>query len=203
MTLGIDIAASSFRAALRLKDGQTAEAGFSNNYPGFQNLCSWLRQQGARRGVAVGIECSNVYGADLAEHLHGRGYAVYLLNPEICAKYGRVIGQRNKTDEADARTIAQYVALHLAKLTRWTPPPPAQLKLRHLTRARHSLIGLREQLANTLRTAAAPRPLCCAQRSSSSRRRSGRPNGPSPSTSRPNRNSRSRCAACARSKALA
>jgi transposase len=99
----------------------------------------------------VGLESTNQYWEALAQWLHEQGHHVYLLNPERVAHYARCLGQRNKTDPADAVTIARFIAHHEA--TPWLPPKPEQKTLRSLTRTRHQLIVCSTQLRNQLRTA--------------------------------------------------
>jgi transposase len=97
--------------------------------------------------------------------MHAAGHQVHVLNPERVACYARCRGQRNKTDPADAVTIAAFVAAH-EDLTVWQPPSPEQKSLRSLTRARYQLLQTLGQLTNQLRTATGPgrEHLAAAQR---------------------------------------
>lgn len=149
-TLGIDIAQRSFAAALRLNPHHCAKAQFDNNPSGFRKLKRWLQSHGVG-SLRVGLESTNTFAEALAEWLHAEGHTVCLLNPERVACYARSLGQRNKTDPADAYTIAVFVATHEASV--WTPPPPEHKALRSLTRARHQLVAAKLQLQQQLRTA--------------------------------------------------
>jgi len=151
-SLGVDIAQRRLVAALWFEAGRFLKQEFANSPAGFRGLDRWLRQHFVGR-LRVGIESTNVYGEMLAEWMHRKAHTVYLLNPERTACYARCRGQRNKTDPADAVTIAAFVAAH-ADLTRWSPPPPEQKDLRSLTRARHQLVALHAKLRNQLKTAA-------------------------------------------------
>jgi transposase len=64
------------------------------------------------------------------------------------------LGQRNKTDPADAVTIAAFIATHEG--TPWQPPSPEQKHLRSLTRTRQQLSDIATQISNQLRTASGP-----------------------------------------------
>jgi transposase len=153
VALGVDMAARSFVPALWLDSRRVvAHESLPNDGRGFRALSHWLKVHHVGP-IEVGIECTNVYGLGLAHWLHQHGHVVYLLNPAQTAAYARAIGQRNKTDPADARTIATFVALHREKLTRWQPPAPEQQTLRELTRGRQQLLDLRQQVQNQLRTA--------------------------------------------------
>lgn len=151
-SLGIDIAQRTFVAALRFDSHRFVQAQFANQAGGFRQLRRWLQQHFAGQ-VRAGLESTNVFGEALAQWLHDQGHLVYLLNPERTAHYARALGQRNKTDAADALMIAGFVAHH--ELTRWQPAPPAQQQLRALTRTRRQLVDTRTHLSQQLRTAAA------------------------------------------------
>ena len=148
--LGIDMAQASFVAGLWFDDRRILTAEFSNNPAGFAQLLRWLKRHGVRT-LRVGIESTNTYGFALARWLHDRGFCVYILNPERTACYSRVRGQRNKTDPADARSIASFVAKE--ELTRWMPPSAEQQTLQELTRLRHQLVETCKRLMNQRRTA--------------------------------------------------
>jgi transposase len=148
--LGIDIARLSFVAALWFEAGQFIKAEFQNHAGGFRRLRRWLQQHGVGL-VPVGLESTNTYAEGLAHWLHAQGHRVYLLNPERTACYARCLGQRNKTDPADAVTIAAFVAKHAG--TPWQPPSPEQKALRSLTRARQQLVECGKKLRNQLQTA--------------------------------------------------
>ena len=150
IALGVDMAARSFVAALWFDQQRQIKASFLNDPRGFRQLDRWLQTHGVA-AVRAGLECTNTYGQALAHWLHAKGHQVYLLNPERTACYARARGQQNKTDPADAVTIAAYVALHA--LTPWAPPLPAQEQLRALTRTRQQLVQQGVQLRCQLKTA--------------------------------------------------
>ena len=157
-SLGIDLARRTFTAALRLGPAQSLrKAEFSNCPAGFRQLHRWLKTHGVGP-CRVALESTSVYGEALAEWLHARHFQVCLLNPERTAHYARTLGQRNKTDPADAATIALFVARH-DDLTPWQPLPAEHKHLRSLTRVRHQLVQARTQLQQQMQTAdAAARP---------------------------------------------
>lgn len=148
--LGIDICLRTFVAVLWFESGRSLRREFQNHAGGFRGLCTWLRQHFAAP-VRVGIECTNVYADALAEWMHAAGHTVYLLNAERVAWFARGQGQRNKTDPADALTVARFTAQYEG--TPWTPPTPQQKTLRSLTRARAQLVELRNVLSTQCQTA--------------------------------------------------
>jgi transposase len=149
-SLGVDLSARDFVVALWFDAKRQLKEAFPNTLVGFRQLGRWLARHNVG-SVRVGLECTNTYHQSLALWLHEQGHEVYLLNPERTSLYARALGQGNKTDPADAVTIATYVALH--ELSQWTPPPPEQIELLALTRVRADLLTQRQQLANQLRTA--------------------------------------------------
>ncbi len=149
--LGLDVAQKNFVAALRQPQGPVLTAEFFNSAAGFRRLRTWLAQH-LSAGAPAGLEATGIYGQKLAHFLHDHGHRVHVLNPARVAAYARAVGQRNKTDPADARTIAQYVATH--ELPVWTPAPPERLALQGLTRLRQQLCAHRQQIKNQLHSLA-------------------------------------------------
>lgn len=148
--LGLDVAQASFVAALRVDATRHVVATFKNHAGGFRQLRTWLHQHFAGQ-VRAGLEATGVYSRALARWLHEQGHTVHVLNPARVAAYARCTGQRNKTDPADARTIAAYVAKH--ELPVWTPPPEEQTVLQEYCRLRHQLTTQRQQLKNQCHSA--------------------------------------------------
>lgn len=163
-TLGADMALRTFTVALWFDARRFLKKEFLNSPAGYRGLLRWLHQHFAGR-VRAGLESTNTFADGLAEALHAAGHEVYLLNPERTACYARCRGQRNKTDPADAVTIAAFVAAH-ETLTPWQPLSPEQKSLRSLTRVRYQLLQALGQLDNQLRTATGPgrEHLAAAQR---------------------------------------
>lgn len=153
-TLGLDIALRSFAAAVWFGPKRCLRQEFENTPTGFRRLERWLKSHGLGTSLRVGVEATSTYADAVVEWLHRLGYTVYLLNPERTACYARCLGQRNKTDPADALTIAMYVANH--ECTPWQPPAPEQKTLRSLTRTRHQLTATATELSNQLKTATGP-----------------------------------------------
>lgn len=135
--LGIDIAKATFRASLT--GGQltrSAEADFPNTPEGFTALDRWLASNKAPR-TRAGLEATGHYSTPLLEHLHTAGHHVSLINPRWIKDYARSQGRRNKTDEVDARIIADYVRTH--ELHPWQPASKDQQTLRALIQRREDI----------------------------------------------------------------
>src|SRR5438132_1710518 len=122
-SLGLDLARLTLVAALWFGPRRVVQAEFANHVGGFRKLRRWLQQHGVGP-LRVALESTNVYGEAVAAWLHAEGHQVHVLNPERTANYARSLGQRNKTDPADAACIAAFIAQHEA--TPWTPPSSEQ-----------------------------------------------------------------------------
>lgn len=149
--LGIDMASTTFVAVLWLSPQQAIKQEFANSPGGWRKLGTWLKRHGAP-SVRAALESTSTYGEGLLGWLHEHGQRVYLLNPERVLRYAQCRGQRNKTDPADAHTIAEFLARH-EELTPWLPPPPEQKTLRELMRTRAQLVAHGKQITNQLKTA--------------------------------------------------
>lgn len=152
-TLGIDMAKRTFTAALWFGSDRFLKEQFDNHSGGFKRLHTWLKRHGVGT-LRAAVEATSTYAEALVEWLQAQGHTVFLLNPERVAHYARACGQRNKTDPADAVTIAAFIAHHEA--TPWQPPPPEQRDLRSLTRARAQVVATAQTLAVQLQTTAGP-----------------------------------------------
>lgn len=128
--LGIDIAKESFDAALLGKQ-QTCQGHFENSGVGFAKLDRWLTKRKATNVFAC-MEASGRYWEALALHLADAGHQVSVVNPKVVKKHSEVLMQRNKTDQQDALTIADYCLKHQPAL--WTPPSAAYRELQALVR---------------------------------------------------------------------
>jgi transposase len=96
--------------------------------------------------VLVVLEATSTYWVRLAVALHEAGYAVSVVNPKQAHDFARAVRQPGKTDQLDARLLAQLGT----KLTppRWTPPPAIYHELQQRLAQRDSLLVMRRQVLN-------------------------------------------------------
>jgi transposase len=113
-----------------------------------ESIAAWLA--GLPRGAAVAMEATGAYHQVLAHLAHAAGLRVYVLNPQTLKHYAWAIGQRGKTDQCDARMIARYAVHEQAKLRCWVPPARAADRLAQLLERRHTVVGVRQTLAQSL-----------------------------------------------------
>jgi transposase len=111
-------------------------------------IAAWLAS--LPKAAVVAMEATGTYHRLLAQMAYVAGMRVYVLNPQTLKHYARAIGQRAKTDPCDARMIARYVMHEHAKLRAWQPPARAADRLSQLLERRHTVVGVRETLKQSL-----------------------------------------------------
>lgn len=133
--LGIDVAKKKLDVALMF-DGKTLTRKFDNSPNGFKLLQGWLASLHIEQ-VHACLESTGIYGDGVAEFLYQKGHRVSVVNPLRIKSYANTDLQRNKTDHADARTIANFCLVREPDL--WHPLPPEIKHLQALTRRIESL----------------------------------------------------------------
>ena len=128
--LGIDVAKLKLDVAL-ICAGKTLLKQFDNAPQGFQLLQTWLLSFPLTQ-VHACLEATGNYGDGVAHFLHQAGHLVSVVNPFSIKGYASSKLQRNKTDKADARLIADFCWTQ--KPARWVSPSPAIIALQALTR---------------------------------------------------------------------
>ena len=149
VTLGIDVAKLKLDVAL-LTPAQTYVKQFENAPAGFQALQTWLVSF-SLPALHVCLEATGTYGEAVALFLHAHGHVVSLINPLRIKGYAAAKLQRNKTDQADARLIAEFCASQ--NPAPWTPPAPAIRQLQALTRRIETLNEMLQMERNRRATA--------------------------------------------------
>ena len=147
--LGIDVAKQKIDVAL-IVEGATRTNQFDNSLAGFTLLQAWL--ESLRLGqVHACLEATGNYGDGLALFLHAAGHFVSVVNPLRLKGYATAQMQRNKTDPADARLIADFCLTQA--LVQWLPPAAQVAELQALTRRLGVLEGMLQMERNRRATA--------------------------------------------------
>ncbi len=137
--VGIDVSKASFEAYMQ---GKTRS--FANSKAGFAQLLKWSK--GADLYV---MEATGAYHFALADHLHGTGMKVAVVNPRMASHYARALGMVHKTDRADAKVLATYAERN--DVPPYVPDSAALRRVRKLSRHRERLVQslcvLKRQLA--------------------------------------------------------
>jgi transposase len=136
--IGIDVSKDTLDACLPPADGKPRSRVFPNDGPGHAALRAWAAAHGPAPGFC--LESTGTYGAALATTLAEAGYHVSVVNPARVKYAGLMRGQGNKTDQADARLIAEYATRE--RPPAWRPAPAEVQELQALVRRRDDLRGL-------------------------------------------------------------
>jgi len=144
--LGIDISKAYFDVYL-VGGVETASGRFDNEVSGFKQLGKWLKKRKVETMHAC-MEATGRYGDDLALWLYKQSFQVSVVNPRRIKKYGESKLQRNKTDQIDAKLIADFCLTQEPPL--WTPLPEEYKELQALTRRWQMLVDNRTQEQNRL-----------------------------------------------------
>jgi transposase len=105
MFVGIDISKLSFDVAV-LVDSQYHNRHFDNNLSGFSVLLKWVKSFNDTPFFC--LEATGIYGLALAKYLHAQKQKVVVANPIQTHAFAKMEMSRNKTDKADAMSIARY-----------------------------------------------------------------------------------------------
>jgi transposase len=109
MFVGIDISKLSFDAAI-LQDNAYQHRSFNNNADGFSVFLRWVKS--FKTPALFCLEATGIYGLALAKYLCQQQQKTIVANPIQTHAFAKMEMSRNKTDKADAKSIARY-AQHL------------------------------------------------------------------------------------------
>lgn len=146
-TVGVDLAKASFAVAIYDGNSTYIEGTFDNTAKGHGKFHSFLRKHHALDALVAMEATGNLYKA-LAKHLVNQGRRVSVVNPTCIHNYAKSQLKRNKTDPADARTIANYAATQSLRL--WSAPSPEAEELQTLSRCRGDLVAEQTRVKNRL-----------------------------------------------------
>ncbi|MCH8117083.1 MAG: transposase [Proteobacteria bacterium] len=143
ITLGIDVS----KDELVICDWDTEQLTRLKNEAA--TIKAWL---GTLYGpVRVAIEPTSHYHLEFTEQAHALGITVYLINPRQLVHYRKAVGERNKTDPADARLLARYLARESDSLRSFTPPCAKAQRLWALIKRRGVAVMARQKLQQSFR----------------------------------------------------
>lgn len=103
--VGIDISKLSFDVAV-LVDSHYHSRHFDNDLSGFSALLNWVKS--FKEPSCFCLEATGIYGLGLAKYLHTQEQKVIVANPIQTHAFAKMEMSRNKTDKADAMSIARY-----------------------------------------------------------------------------------------------
>src|SRR5262245_39227976 len=143
--IGIDVSKDKLDVRV-MQDEHEHPLTVENTPKGYKALVKSLRQMGVKEGHA-GMEATGTYHEGVAE------YRVSVVNPAWVKEHGKSYGRRNKTDRLDAWLIADYCRSHPDGVA-WVPPGPEMRTLRSMSHRHDSLMHMRQQELNRLKSGA-------------------------------------------------
>lgn len=150
MYVGIDVAKLKLDVALRLDNGKFRAKVIANTPNGFVQLEAWLRDHTAEF-PHICMEATGVYWEAVAEFFAHRSYRVSVVNPAQIKAFGQAQLVRTKTDQVDAKVIAEFCAKHAPEA--WNAPPLSEQELKAMVLRLEALLAMRTQETNRLQVA--------------------------------------------------
>mgnify|MGYP001797815546 CR=1 FL=1 len=145
-TLGIDVSSKHLDVALLTSD-QLLSGKFTNVRAGRKKLEKWTAKKGDST-YRVCLEATGRYGDLAATYFHTQGYPVHVINPARVKAYRQSLMKRSKTDQEDAKIIAQFGSA--SSLALWSPPTDHQREIQEISRHLAFLKEERTRLQNRL-----------------------------------------------------
>jgi len=148
--LGIDVDKKSLKvcmmhstlSGMKIKGSRT----FTNNTSGFQLLLEWADKKSSSASFSAVMEATGVYHEHLAYFLNSRQIEVHVVLASMSKYYIRSLGHRSKTDQLDAKGLAQMGCER--QLAVWAPAPKSIIELRSLTRQVEALQEQKTMISN-------------------------------------------------------
>lgn len=146
--LGVDVSKAKLDVALLLPNDKFKSKVFANDGRGHEALLQWLHSQlpGGLQDLHVCMEATGVYHEALACALHDQGVVTSVVNPLLVKRFAECSRQRNKTDGADAKCLAQFC--RDKRPERWEAPSPGVRALQALVARLHTLQDMRQAECN-------------------------------------------------------
>lgn len=151
--VGSDVAKGEIVVAVSVKGVIEKLPAISNDLAGFKELqreVKKLKQKHKGYKVQVVLEPTGGYEMGLAVFAHQQDWQVCLVNPKQVREWANSQGQRAKTDELDARMLAEYAAERPKNkpLPLWQPLPNSLIQLDSLLNRRRDLEQMSLQESN-------------------------------------------------------
>lgn len=122
--IGIDVSKAALDVAVH---GQSARRQFNNTAAGVRQLVKWL---GIQADARVVMEATGGYEVLALEACAQAGLWVARVNPRQARDFAKATGQLAKTDDLDARVLAEMAHVLHGRLRRHVPAPAWQVELR-------------------------------------------------------------------------
>ena len=136
--IGLDVSKLKLDACFVDQSGVTRSKSFANTPAGWATLLAWALALGQEKPCHFALEATACYSDGAALFLCQEGQRVSVLNPSRVHFAALASGMGNKTDQADARLIAEYCRKENPPA--WQPPSPELRTLADLVRRREDLL---------------------------------------------------------------
>lgn len=146
--IGIDVSQDTLDVCLLPTTGKEKHKEFSNDALGHAKLLRWVQHLIGEQGCHYCLESTGSYSTAVAYFLAQAEERVSLVNPARIKYAGMAQGLGNKTDQVDARLIADYCRKQQPAL--WRAAAPEVRVLVALVRRLHSVQELVVQEQNRL-----------------------------------------------------
>lgn len=149
--VGVDVSKAKLDVALLNEDGHKFRSKvFVNSLAGAAALVQWLELHapGGAKDAHVCMEATGSYHELLALHLHDSQLLVSVANPMRVKRFIELEGGRNKTDGADARSLARFC--RMTQPAAWEAPSKAVRLLQALVARLDTLVQMRLAECNRL-----------------------------------------------------
>lgn len=144
--IGLDIGQSWLDAA-----GDGPVPGLPRRVPNTtEGIAHLVTALGAAAPTLVVLEATGTYHRPLLAALLAADLPTAVVNPAQVAAFRQARAGREKTDQADARLLARFAAVHGEELHRAVPSDPIQARLRDLVAYRDGQVAERTRLKNRL-----------------------------------------------------
>lgn len=149
--VGIDVASQKHDCCILNEKKKVVQSfSLSNSNSGYAALLTALERLPDKNNIKIGLEATGIYSENLSVFLRRKGYDVATINPLLIKKHQCATTLRKtKTDKADAKGIALFVAEEDFQPDLTISYHMQELK--SLTRARFSVVQDRSALKNKVK----------------------------------------------------
>ncbi len=153
--IGLDVSKDTIEVCLLRENGKTHFKQFSNDAAGHTKLLRWVQHLAPSEPCHFCLEATGSYSHEVALFLAETEQVVSVINPARIHFFARSQAQGNKTDKADARTIALFCRKEEPEL--WRAAAPEVRQLMALMRRYHAVQDLLVQEKNRFQVPAQPK----------------------------------------------
>ncbi len=152
--VGIDISKDSFMACIGFQKSDlsiqlVSTKKFENTLGGFEKLQAWAKSfSKPELLLSFTMEATGIYYESLAYHLFEQGLAVSVQLAKQVKHYALSLNVKTKTDESDAKVIAQMGLERKLKI--WNPASANMREIKLLVREREDLMNENKSIKNQM-----------------------------------------------------